>query len=61
MTESTARVESLKVARHSAVLAVGNVVGLLLGFVTTILVTDILGDHYGLLIGAQRFVGLFLA
>ena len=34
--------------------------GLGLGFVTTLLVTNRLGDQYGLFIGAQRFVGLFL-
>jgi O-antigen/teichoic acid export membrane protein len=31
-----------------------------LGFVTTILVTDLLGNAYGLFLGAQRFVALFL-
>ncbi len=54
------RGEGLRVARNSAFLSGGAVVGLGLGFVSTILVTDTLGEDYGLLIGAQRFVGFFL-
>jgi len=31
-----------------------------LGFITTIVVTDMLGERFGLLLGAQRFAGFFL-
>ena len=50
----------MRIARNSAVLAAGQAAGVGLGFLTTILVTDSLGELYGLFIGAQRFVGLFL-
>ena len=53
--------EGMRIARNSAVLGAGQVVGVGLGFATAILVTDLLGDLYGSLIGAQRFIGLFLA
>jgi O-antigen/teichoic acid export membrane protein len=46
--------------RHSLILGVADAVSMGLGFVTTILVTDLLGERFGLLLGAQRFVGFFL-
>jgi len=49
-----------RIARNSMLLAVGEVLALALGFATTLIVTDRLGRDYGLFIGAQRFVGLFL-
>ena len=41
-------------------LAIGEALALALGFATTLIVTDRLGRDYGVFIGAQRFVGLFL-
>lgn len=54
------RAEGVQVARNSIFLGIGRFFGLAFGFATTILVTDHLGDAYGLWIGAQRFTGLFL-
>lgn len=54
------RAEGRVIARNSVLLGAGEVTGLLLGLLTTILITDRLGSDYGLLLGAQRFVGLFL-
>jgi O-antigen/teichoic acid export membrane protein len=48
------------IARNSMLLATGQAVALALGFATTLIVTDRLGRDYGVFIGAQRFVGLFL-
>ena len=59
-TPSASRSEGLRIARNSLVLGGGQAVVLLLGFATTILTTDLLGDAYGLFLGAQRFVALFL-
>jgi O-antigen/teichoic acid export membrane protein len=50
----------MRVGRNSLLLGGGEMVGLALGFLTTILVTDRTGDDYGLLIGAQRYVALFM-
>ncbi len=53
--------EGRRIARNSAVLGAGEIAGLLLGFATNLLTVRLLGQEgYGLLIGAQRFVGLFL-
>ncbi len=58
--QSGNRSEGLGVARNSAVLSAGNLVALAIAFGSTILITDQLGaDRYGLLVGAQRFVGFF--
>ena len=57
---ATARSEGLRVARNSVLLGMSGTASLLLGFVSAILVTDRLGETYGVLIGAQRFVALFL-
>lgn len=55
------RGEALRIARNSAILGSGQALTLILGFFTTVLVTDKLGaDGYGLFIGAQRFVWLFV-
>jgi O-antigen/teichoic acid export membrane protein len=56
---SATRSEGLRIFRNSAILGVGSAAGMALGFVTTILVTDALGEGYGLLLSAQRFVGFF--
>lgn len=53
------RSEGLRIFRNSAILGAGSALGMGLGFLTTILVTDSLGDRYGLLLSAQRFVGFF--
>jgi O-antigen/teichoic acid export membrane protein len=50
----------MRIARNSALLAAGDITGLAFGFISTILVTDRLGADYGLFVGAQRFVGLFV-
>jgi O-antigen/teichoic acid export membrane protein len=49
-----------RIARNAAVLGLGDAFVLAVGFLTTLLVTDHLGKEYGLFIGAQRFVALFL-
>jgi O-antigen/teichoic acid export membrane protein len=54
------RSEGRRIARNSALLAIGDGTSLALGFVSTILVTDSLGERYGPLVAAQRFVGPFL-
>ena len=52
--------EGRRLARNSVLLGAGDAAAMALGFATTILVTDQLGeDGYGLLLGAQRLV-LFL-
>jgi O-antigen/teichoic acid export membrane protein len=52
--------EGRRIARNSVLLGAGDAAAMALGFATTILVTDLLGqESYGLLLGAQRFV-LFL-
>lgn len=52
--------EGRRLARNSAFLSSAQLVSLLLGFVTTLVVTDRLGQEgYGLLLGAQRFVLFF--
>jgi O-antigen/teichoic acid export membrane protein len=52
--------EGLRLARNSAFLGAAQLISLVLGFVTTLIVTDQLGrDEYGLLLGAQRFVVFF--
>jgi O-antigen/teichoic acid export membrane protein len=56
---SATRSEGLRIFRNSAILGIGSAAGMALGFVTTILVTDALGETYGLLLSAQRFVGFF--
>ncbi|MCH2171073.1 flippase [Myxococcota bacterium] len=48
-----------RVVRNTAMLGAGHAVRLLMGSATTILITDLLGTQYGLLIGAQRFVDVF--
>jgi O-antigen/teichoic acid export membrane protein len=54
------RSEGLGVARNSALLGAGNVIALAVAFGSMILITDRLGaDRYGLLVGAQRFIGIF--
>jgi len=57
---STVSSEGLRIFKNSMILGIGDVAIMGLGFVTTILVTDQLGQDYGLFIAAQRFVGLFL-
>jgi len=52
--------EGRRIARNSALLGLGDVANLVLGLATTVLITDRLGDDYGILLGAQRFVALFL-
>lgn len=52
--------EGRRIARNSALLGLGDVANLLLGLATTVLITDRLGEDYGILLGAQRFVALFL-
>jgi len=53
--------EGRRIAWNSTLLGAGHAIALALGFVTTILVTDTLGqDRYGLLLGAQRLVLLLL-
>jgi len=49
-----------RAARNSALLAVGDFLALGLGFITTLLVTDRLGQEYGTFVGAQRFASMFL-
>jgi len=58
MTTAT-RSEGMRIFRNSAILAFGSAAGMALGFLTTFLVTDTLGESYGLLLSAQRFVGFF--
>lgn len=58
--DETVLAEGRRVARNSVLLGIGNVTTLLLGFATTVLVTDRLSSEYGVLLSAQRFVGLFL-
>jgi O-antigen/teichoic acid export membrane protein len=54
------RSEGVGVARNSALLGAGTIAALAIAFGSTILITDQLGeDRYGLLVGAQRFVGIF--
>lgn len=57
--EGTARREGLRIFKNTAILGLGTAAGMALGFVTTILVTDSLGQSYGLFLSAQRFVGFF--
>lgn len=52
--------EGLRIGRNSLLLGGGEMVGLALGFLTTILVTDRTGEDYGLLLGAQRYVAIFM-
>jgi len=54
------RTEAHKIARNSLLLGVGDAIAMAMGFVTTILVTDYLGENYGVFIGAQRFTLMFL-
>jgi O-antigen/teichoic acid export membrane protein len=49
-----------KIARHGVLLGIGDAVAMAMGFVTTLLVTDHLGNDYGVFIGAQRFARMFL-
>ena len=51
--------ESLRIARNAALLGAGHSIRFVVGFATTILITDQLGTDYGLLIGAQRYVDFF--
>lgn len=53
--------EGRRLARNSALLASGDVAALLLGLLTTLIVTDQLGDEYGRLIAAQRVAVIFVA
>jgi O-antigen/teichoic acid export membrane protein len=57
--EST-RSEARKIVHNSLLLGIGDALAMAMGFVTTILVTDHLGDDYGVLIGGQRFAMMFL-
>lgn len=53
--------EGRRLARNSLVLAAGQAVSLLLGFGSTVLAADALGEAvYGVLEGSQRFVAFFL-
>ena len=54
------QVEGRRLAWNSVLLGGGDILAMALGFATTLVVTDRLGEAYGTFIGAQRFVGLFL-
>jgi len=48
-----------RVFKNAALLGAGHSIRLVVGFATTILITDQLGTDYGLLVGAQRYVDFF--
>ena len=52
--------EGKRIARNSLLLGIGQVCAMVLGFFTTLMVIDRLGDEYGLFLGAQRFAALFI-
>lgn len=51
--------EGRRVFKNAALLGAGHSLRFVMGFATTILITDQLGTDYGLLIGAQRYVDFF--
>jgi len=51
--------EGKRVFKNAALLGAGHSIRLVVGFATTILITDMLGTKYGLLVGAQRYVDFF--
>ncbi|MFK7894505.1 MAG: polysaccharide biosynthesis C-terminal domain-containing protein [Myxococcota bacterium] len=53
--------EGRRLARNSVLLASGDAAALALGLLTTLIVTDQLGDDYGRLIAAQRVAVIFVA
>lgn len=52
--------EGRRLLRNSTLLGAGELASTVLGFLTTLLITDRLGTEYGRLVGAQKLVGFWL-